>query len=171
MARSAKKSRLLAKFKYPAAIEIREAEFSPLDSVRHLDVEALGNAAAAEIELGYVNTCCQRLMVRAVIRRGMVTRLRTDEPPKKDRTRISSDLAKILRRARTAARKRSGQSPKFPIPVAQFLSQRAALGIQTLQCIRVCFLFDICITCCWRTDIPNAQPICGHLSIDTTVLD
>jgi hypothetical protein len=174
MARS-KKPRVLATIKYPVTIEVREPEFEPLDTVRHLDVKALAGAAKAEIGLGYINTCCQRQLVRAVISKGTVTGLRIDEPPKKDRTPVSAELAKILREARRAALKRHHPGPKFPIPVAKFFSGRVAyniIDVQTLQCIRICFLWGIfCFTCCWRTDLPGSEPICGHISIDTTVLD
>src|SRR5437868_5904317 len=78
-------------------------DFEALDAIRHLDVKALAKSARAEIGLGYINSCCERQMVRAVIRKGMVTGLRVDEPPKKGRTPISPELAKLLRMARNAA--------------------------------------------------------------------
>jgi hypothetical protein len=172
MARS-KKSGVLATIKYPLAVQIREPEFEMLDTVRHLDVKALASAAKAEIGLGYINTCCQRQLVRAVIRKGMVTGLRVDEPPRKDRTAVAPDLAKLLKEARRAALKRHRAGPKFPIPVTQFFGKGVAydmISVQTLECIRIC-IWSFCITCCWRTDEPGSEPMCGHISIDTTVLD
>jgi hypothetical protein len=174
MARS-KKPRVLATIKYPITIQVREPEFEPLDTVRHLDVKALANASKAEVGLGYINTCCQRQLVHATIRKGMVTGLRIDEPPKKDRTPVSPELAKILKEAHRAALKRRRAAPKFPIAVPKFFSKGVAYDIidwQELHCIRICFFWGIvCLTCCWRTDQPGSEPICGHISIDTTVLD
>jgi hypothetical protein len=173
MARS-KKSGVLATIKYPLAVQIREPEFEMLDTVRHLDVKALASAAKAEIGLGYINTCCQRQLVRAVIRKGMVTGLSIDEPPRKDRTPVSSDLAKLLKEARRTMLKRHRAGPKFPIPVTQFFGKGVAydmISVQTLQCIRICIFGTYCITCCWRTDLPGSEAICGHITIDTTVLD
>jgi hypothetical protein len=174
MARS-RMRRVLATIKYPVTIQVSVPEFEPLDAIRHLDVKALAKAAKTEIGLGYINCCCGRQLVHAVIRKGMVTGLRVDEPPKKDRTPVSPELAKILREARSAALKRRGPAPKFPIAVAEFFSKGVAYDIicvQTLSCIRICFLWGlVCITCCWRTDQPGTEPICGHITIDTTVLD
>jgi hypothetical protein len=168
-----KKSRVLATIKYPVAVQVREPEFEMLDTLRHLDVKALASAAKAEIGLGYINTCCQRQLVRAVIRKGMVTGLQVEETKRKDRTPVSSDLAKLLKEARRAALKRRRAGPKFPIPVTQFFGKGVAydmISVQTLECIRIC-IWSFCITCCWRTDQPGSEPMCGHISIDTTVLD
>jgi hypothetical protein len=98
MARS-KKPRALTTIKYPVTVQVHEPEFKLLDTTRHLDVKALASASKAEVGLGYVECCCQRQLVRAVIRKGMVTGLRIDETPKKERTPISPDLAKMLRGA------------------------------------------------------------------------
>jgi hypothetical protein len=170
-----KNSGVLATIKYPVTVEVSVPEFEALDAIRHLDVKALAKSARAEIGLGYINSCCGRQLVRAVIRRGMVTGLRVDEPPKKDRTPVPPELAKLLREARNAAVRRRGRPPKFPIPVENFFSTGVAYDIicvQTLQCIRICFVFGLlkpfCTTCCWRTDEPGQEPICGLVTIDTT---
>jgi hypothetical protein len=174
MARS-KKPRVLATIKYPVAIQVSAPDFEPLDAIRHLNVKALASAAKAEIGLGYINTCCQRQLVRAVIRKGMVTGIRIDEPPKKDRTPISPDLAKMLNEARRAALKRHRPVHKFPVAVAEFFRKDVAydiIDVETLECVRICLFWHlVCFTCCWRTDLPGSEPICGHLTIDTTVID
>ena len=172
MARSPQKTRVLGTIKCPVTFQIHEPEFEAID-LRHLDVDALASAAKAEIPLGLISTCCcGRKLVRAEIRKGMVTGLRVDEPAKKEQTPISPDFVRILNEVRREIKKRNRPAPKLPIPVAEFLSRgvNSDLIIQTLQCVRVCF-FSWCITCCWRTDIPDAEAICGHISIDTTVLD
>ncbi len=169
MARSAGKARVLATFTYPTKVEVRQPEFERLGSVRHLDVNALSRAAKAEIELGYVNTCCDRQMLRAVISKGMVTGLRVDAPAQKNRSSISPEFAKMFKEARKAALKSRPAGPRFPLPLKEFLKTSVAdLEIQTLVCIRICLWGSFCITCCVRTDIPDSDPICGHVTIDTT---
>src|SRR5689334_3254557 len=116
MARS-KNQGVLATLKYPVTVQVSLPEFEALDAIRHLDVKALAKTAKSEIGLGYLNGCCGRQLVRAVIRKGMVTGLRVDELPKKDRTPVSAELAKLLKDARNAAAKRRARPPKFPIPV------------------------------------------------------
>jgi hypothetical protein len=165
------KARLLATLTYPTKIEIRDPEFEQLDSLRHLDVKALERSAGAELEIGYVNTCCDRQLVRAIVRKGMVTGIRVDEPPKKRRSPISADFAKMMKEARKTALAKRRPGSSFPIPVTQFLRNISALEIQTLVCIRICIFGNFCLTCCWRTDLPGSEAICGHITIDTTVFD
>jgi hypothetical protein len=172
MARSSKKVRVLRTLKYPVTLQAHEPEFEQID-LHYLDVDAVTRAARTEIPLGFIKTCCcGAQLLRAEIRKGMVTAIRIDEPAKKERTPISRDFAKMLRELRRNIQKRNRPAQKFPIPVSEFLNKSIAYDIivQTLQCVRICF-WSWCITCCWRTDIPDAEAICGHISIDTTVLD
>lgn len=171
MARS-KKNRVLATLKPPVTVRVLMPEFELLDAIRHLDVKALANVAKAEIGLGYVGCCCGcgHQLLRAVIRKGIVTGLRVDEPPKKDRTPVSPEFVQIFRKAHSAALKRVGPLPNFPMPVVEFFNRGAVYDIQVLTCIRMC-IWDVCVTCCWRTDEPGQEPICGHVTIDTTVSD
>jgi len=99
----------------------------------------------------------------------MVTGLRISEPPKKDRTPISPELAKMINAARSAALKRKRPAPKFPIAVAKFLGKGVAREIQVITCIRICAVW-MCITCCFGDGLPT-NGLCGHVTIDTTVYD
>ncbi len=166
MARSTNKRRTVATFNYPVRIHVHEPKFEVLDSVRHLNVKALERAARAEVEFGYVKTeCCQHL-VRAVIRKGMVTGLRVETFSREDRSPVTPELAKLLKVAARKARARRGPAPKFPVPVAKFMAQGAGWGPMTLTCIGIC-IFGWCFVCCWRGDV--AGPLmCGKITIDMT---
>jgi hypothetical protein len=163
------KSRTLATFTYPVKVEASRPDFEMSNSIRHLDLAALAKAASAEIEIGRVKGgCCGDQIVRAVIRKGMVTGLRVDDPPKGKQTPVRSDLAKLLNEARHTVEKERKSSFRFPIPVVELGNNKVVdQAVETLTCIRIHWL-GVQITCCWRTDIPNLEPKCGPLTIDTS---
>jgi hypothetical protein len=157
MARSEKQSPPLTTFKHTARIEVRRAEFELLASVRHLDVTKLARVAKAEIELGYFKTDCCGQLVRAIIKKGMVTAL-VVEPCLDDKERPpSSELARVVEIARRHVAPRDAVS--LPIPVADFLSDAAALTIKTITCVQIC-IWGFCFVCC-TTHIPGSPIFCG----------
>jgi len=164
--RTAKQQRPLARFTHPVKIEIRQAVITPLKSVAQLDIGKLERAARAEVELGYIEGGCCRQLVRAIVRKGMVTDLAVEPCPETMSRRAGPELVRLLkvaqRRARAAA---GGRRPTLPTPVAAFLGN-LALSVKGLSCFEIC-LFGWCIACCTRTDI-DADWICGKLTIDTT---
>ena len=166
MARAAKKSPPLLTFNHPIKIEVRPSEFKWLDSVRHLDMQALEKAARIEVEIGEVKTeCCQHL-VRAVIRKGMVTGLRVEAMEKTSGSPITPELKRLLMvvRRKLLARHKSG--PRLPMPVKTFLKSDVTLiSVTTITCIQICFL-GWCIACCFS----DTNIFCGKVTIDTTNL-
>lgn len=163
MARS-KKARTLATFNHPIKIEVRESEFQWLDSVRHLDVTALAKAARTEVEIGEVKSACCHHLVRAVIRKGMVTGLRVEPVSKTDGTPMIPELVRLLKvvHRKLLARRKGGT--EFPYPIEQFMAANVArLTIQTLTCIQICFC-GWCIACCFT----DTAMFCGRITIDTT---
>ena len=69
---AAKKAKVLATFKHPMQIEVREAKFEPLESVGLLDHARLrrGNH---RVEIGFAEGGCCKRAVTAIVKNGMVT--------------------------------------------------------------------------------------------------
>jgi hypothetical protein len=164
MARSASKARTLLTFNHPIRIEVREPEFTLLDSVRHLDTKALAHAARAEVEVGEVRTECCRHLVRAVLAKGKVTGLRVEPLSKAASAPMTPELTRLLKVVQRKLMARRPAGPKFPMPVKQFLAAAMRISVQTLTCIQIC-AFGWCIACCW-TD--KKRVFCGRITIDTT---
>ena len=166
MARSKSSAKTLLTFNHPTKVTVRQSKFKVLDSLRHLDVAALSKAAQAEVELGEVETACCHHLVRAVIRKGMVTALNVEPLSKKDQTPLTPELRRLVEsvKRKLQVRKRSGV--RLPMPVKKFFSADIAdMSIIVITCIQICF-FGWCIACCFRGDIA----ICGKVTIDTTKL-
>lgn len=164
MAKRAIRNRPLLSIDHSVKIEIREAQLTPLESLKHLDVAKLKKAARAEVELGHIEGGCCSQLVRAVIRKGMVTDIAIDQCP--DAAKVTPDLARLLNKARRKAKAAlGGRTDSLPMPVETFFAN-VALSIKTLVCHQIC-LFGWCITCCTRTDIDNDW-YCGRITIDTT---
>jgi hypothetical protein len=157
MARSSKRPRPAATFKHTTRIEVRRAEFKPLASVRHLDAARLSRAARAEIELGHFKTDCCGQLVKAIVKKGMVTEL-VVEPCSDEKAKAPSpELARVVEIAR---RRVAPPDPvKLPIPVADFLSDAVALTIRTITCVQIC-IWGFCFVCC-TTHIPGVPIWCG----------
>ena len=166
MKRSPKKdSRTLATFTYPTKVTVHATEVKLLDSVRHLDLAALEKAARSEIEIGEVKTdCCQHL-VRAVIRKGMVTELRIATPAKAESTPVTGDLGRLLKTVRLKLQKQRKPGSGLPIPVRQFFGGAVAQVVQTITCWRIC-LFGWCASCCINNDTGHIY--CGRVIVDGT---
>lgn len=166
MAPSASKPRTLLTFNHPTKVTVRESKFELLDSVRHLNIQSLEKAARAEVELGEVKTECCHHLVRAVIRKGMVTALQVEPISREARTPITPELRPLLDAVKRKLKARSSKAPKLPIPVAKFFAADVAdISVTTITCIQIC-AFGWCIACCFNGDIA----FCGKLTIDTTKL-
>jgi hypothetical protein len=146
MARSRKNSPRTLVLHRKVPIEVTPLPFQPLESVRNLDLSALARVKRAHIEIGRYETGCCRRVVRAVIRRGMVTSFELE--PCKKRVQLTSDMKSIVRAAHAAARARSGRGPKFPFAVHDLPSAVAQLKYSIWWCVRIC-CFGYCITCCY----------------------
>jgi hypothetical protein len=149
MAQSAKKSRPVATFKHPVTVEVYRPEFEVFASVKHLDAAKLARAASAEVEVGSIkNSCCPQ-MVRAVIKKGLVTGLAIDSCPESKLERPSAEIVRLLNLAQRRASKPGSRPPRFPIPVATFMRQAATISTDTitLTCVSIC-IHGACILCC-----------------------
>jgi hypothetical protein len=166
MARSTSKPRTLLTFNHPTKVVVHESKFKLLDSVRHLDLRSLEKSARAEVELGEVETECCHHLVRAIIRKGLVTGLQVEAISKEARAPMTPELRKLLDvvKRKLKARKRPGL--RFPLPVAKFFATDVAdISVTTITCIQICFL-GWCIACCFNGDLT----FCGKLTIDGTNL-
>lgn len=138
----------------------------PFEAVTYLDISKLRKSARTQVELGYIEGSCCSQLVRAVVRKGMVTDIAIEHCPDAARKKPAPDLVKLLNVARRKAKAARGPTVSFPMPVETFFAN-VALSIKSLVCYQIC-LFGYCLTCCTRTDI-SADWYCGRLTIDTTV--
>src|ERR1700722_18799825 len=96
MARVAKHREPAIIFKHPVQIEVRRPKFEAFASLRQLDLDKLERADLAKVELGYVNTECCQSLVKATIRKGMVTEVRVESCKTDDRSKLSPDMKKLV---------------------------------------------------------------------------
>jgi hypothetical protein len=150
MAKSPKKSRVLAELSVPMKVEIREPDFEPLDSLAALDLKRLqkGNH---KIEIGFIKGGCCRKLVRAVIKDGMVTGCEVE--PCKEMVKAGKTPPKLLA-VLDEARKKIGDGKKWkPIPVSELVSSNARMRDLIIiiggGCIFIC-IFEFCFLCCWK---------------------
>ncbi len=165
MARSAKRSPASIRFKHPVEVTAQRAEFELFDAVSHFDVAALERARRAKLEIGVVRTECGRQLVRAVIRKGEVTELKIEPCEEGGKQPLPAEFAPLLKTALRRIAPGSDRRPTFPIPVAKFMANAAAISVDVLICVRIC-IGSFCVTCCrveGRKDV-----ICGKVTIDTT---
>jgi hypothetical protein len=152
MASTSKKAKVLAAFKYPMQIEVREAKFRPLASVAMLDLSRL-RKGRHKIEIGFAEGgCCER-SVSAVINNGVVANIEIEdcEGSKKP---VTKEMLALIQ----AARREIGMpapSTWHPIPVAQFFHSPARMGKIIIGwgnwCIQICIPLDHwtrCYYCC-----------------------
>jgi hypothetical protein len=164
MARPAKRREPAITFKYPAQVEIRRPKFEPFASLRQLDVEKLARADLAKIELGYLKTeCCQQL-VRAVIRKGMVTEIQV-EPCEERGRKPTPEMMKLVSVALKRAARGNPRPPKFPMTIPAMMEN--LISVTTITCIQIC-AFGWCIACCFGPTLGDV--FCGRVTIDTTSL-
>ena len=151
MSKTIKKSKSSITFKHPITVEVRTLEFKPLASLDFLDVDRLSKGSH-KIEIGVVKGGCCSKLVRATIRKGMVTGIEVE--PCKDTKRASPELFRLLKEAHPRIAPKAGT--KFqPVPVGEFLGSAAVRAIDVDLCITIC-IFGICGKCCFYS---NQGPI------------
>ena len=152
-------TRPLATFAHPVRVEVRRPAFELLASVPYLDVGRLTRAARAEFEVGQFGDGDCRALVRAVVRRGMVTELVAEPCPSHEPERASPELVRLLNTAARRAATGAARPPKLPVPVADFVSAAQGITVSTIICIQVCVL-GFCFVCCQMAHFPG-QWVCG----------
>src|SRR5690242_14036586 len=113
MARIESRSRPVASFNHPVKVEVHKPTFELLQSARLLDFAKLQRTARAEIEIGYVRTRSCRQLVRATLRKGMVTGLVLEPCAELQRVEITPEIARVLKAARRRAASKGGRRPRF----------------------------------------------------------
>jgi hypothetical protein len=148
-------------FEHTIQVEAQPTEFFLLASVPYQDVGKLARAAHAEIELGYFKSnrskSC-RQFVRAKIQEGMVTDLLVEPCSDEETGPASEELVRLLDTARRRLTPSDSREPRFPLPVAEFMSDAAALTIRTITCVEICILGS-CFVCC--SDPSGSEWFCG----------
>jgi len=162
MARAAKRREPSVTFKHPLQIEVRRPKFEAFASLRQLDLDKLERADLAKIELGYVNTECCQSLVKATIRKGMVSEVRVAPCKTDNRTKLSPDMKKMVEAALKRIHKGNPRPPKFPMTISAMMENLGSITVIT--CVQICFL-GLCISCCQQ---PSGDLICGRLTIDGT---
>ena len=145
---SRKRAAALAAFTVPMRVEIRQPEFEPLATLAALDVERLSRGNH-KIEIGFIKGGCCRHLVRAVIKRGMVTGCEIEPCEESEGMSVPPELVKLLAQARKRVQ---GGRTWQPIPVGQFITSSARMRDLIIiiggGCIYVC-IWDFCFMCCW----------------------
>jgi hypothetical protein len=144
--------------KHTLPLEVTPAPFVPLESVRHLNVDALSKESHAEIEVGYFDTGC-RQMVRAVVEDGIVVEVKVDPCPEAKMEPAPPEMMAMLQAAYRAVRKGRPERPFKPMPLARFLNNQGGVTVDTITCVQIC-IWGFCFVCC-TTRIPNAPIWCG----------
>jgi len=157
MARAATRRSSLGTVTYPVRIERVRPTFTRLASVAQLDRAKLARAARLSIEIGHLSTGQCRQVVRATVRRGMVTDYVVEPCKTPMARRAPREVVQLVRKAQRAAVRRAGRRPPRPVPVNRFLAQASRIVIETITCFRIC-IFGICIYCCTR---PWNGLVCG----------
>jgi hypothetical protein len=142
---------------YTVRVERVRPQFTRFGALAQVDVERLSRAATFDIEVGYLSSGNCRQLVRAIGRRGIVTRLEVDPCVRRAGQRAPRDLVELVRKAHRVAVRRARSRPFSPIPIRRFRSQVARIVIETITCFRIC-LGDFCIYCCTR---PGGGLVCG----------
>ncbi len=128
MARLSRKKGPAAKFKFSLDVEVQRPEFELFEPMQYLDAAKLERAAQAEIEVGYVETDCCRLIVRALIQKGKVTTLRIDAPSKEKNAAAPPELTRLLKEVQRTAPRITERGPRLPVPVAVFMNDARGLS-------------------------------------------
>src|SRR5438105_954647 len=122
MAKSPKKTRVLATLSAPMKVEFREPEFEPLGSLSALDFKRLSKGNH-KIEIGFIKGGCSRNLVRAVVKNGLVTGCEV-EPCKDSSVKAPKELLNLLAKAH----KKIGASRRWkPIPVKQLVTSNTSM--------------------------------------------
>jgi hypothetical protein len=148
MAKSPKKSRVLAEISVPVKVEIREPDFEPLASLGALDLKRL-QKGKHKIEIGFIKGGCCRKLVRAVIKDGMVTGCEVE--PCKESGKAGKTPPELLVVLAEARKKVTGGKKWKPIPVAELVTSNAIMRDLIIivgdGCIYMC-IFGFCFLCC-----------------------
>jgi hypothetical protein len=126
-----------------------------LGSVRHLNLDRLARATRAEVELGYVKSACCKRLVRAEVRKGMVTRIKL-EPCGETKIKKTPELTRLVNTAIRRAAGR-GRRPSFPLPLRTFMRSAREIFEETIICIHICFLGH-CLWCCFYWEGGGENP-------------
>jgi hypothetical protein len=137
-----KANRKIVPFKYEMTVEVRRLRLERSALLAYLDVEKLSRATKAEFEVGHVVAGRKRFSVRATVRKGIVTGLRSEGCCANCKTaKMSPQLRELLATARRRLDPTGGR-PFRPIPVRQIFDD---IPIQ-FYFVSTPF-FDIACTC------------------------
>lgn len=160
-----KSAKVLATFKYPMEVEIRESEFKPLASITLLDLSRLSKGTH-KIEVGFATGGCCQKAVFAIIKKGMVTDIEFEMCEESD-TPVTKELLTLIQ---TARRKMGMRTPAkwVAIPVTEFFESPAQMSRIIISarnwCIQICITIGTTMTCYFCCAWP---PRCGSDTIYT----
>ncbi len=145
------KSKASVTMNYSVPVKVRRPALELAPSVAYLDLPKLAQAESAEVELGFIKAGCCRRQVRAIIRKGKVVDLQTEECPC-----AKPPTPEIKRLLKAAEKQLGGSGPQKwrPKPVTNFFREIGGTGIEVFYCIEIC-AFGYCLMCCLSTDKVN----------------
>ena len=159
MAKVATRSELLGTVQHRLRIERVRPVFKPLASLSQLDRGKLSRAAKLDLELGYLSAGRCRQIVRATIKKGMVTRIDLDACTDRTAQRAPREIEQLVRKAQRVVARRTGSLTRLPVPIDRFLPKAARMLIETITCYKICLYGPwACIYCCTR---PGGGLVCG----------
>jgi hypothetical protein len=142
-------------------VEASLARFTTFDSIQHLDVDRLKAVPHATFEVGVFEGGCCRRMVRAVVKKGMVTKLEIE--PCEEGVRLTPELKKVMQSAWKKLAKGGGRPTSLPVPLTTFLARAMGITIEIFGCIYIC-AFGYCLLCCINTSpFPGPENGCKIL--------
>lgn len=134
-------------FTHPVEVKARRPNFTPFESVRMLDKEALSSQSHAEIEVGFVGAGGCRRVVKAVVEKGSVTGVLTEPCTGAKEGEPPPGLIELVKEARR--RLDDTESPvNFPMPLDDFVGEALAGNIRVITCYEICFTRLFCVVCC-----------------------
>src|SRR6185436_7779484 len=101
------------KVRHTVELQFSTVPFEPLQSVRALDLDQLGRARHAVVELGQFDVGCCKRIARAVIKSGRVTGIKIDACTD-GAGKVTPELARLFARAQSKLKRSKSPAPRLP---------------------------------------------------------
>jgi hypothetical protein len=132
-------------FKHTVDMQVYLPKFEPLNSLKFLDYRRY-ERGTHKVEVGFLLGGCCRKLVRAIVKKGMVTAFEVEAC--KESKPASPGMTAILEEARQQILAKAGDWQ--PVPLTDFAKISAIDVFPSIGCFDVCEASAIfCYTCCF----------------------